>query len=207
MKLYRTLLSVILLVASLRPTRAQTYAPPPSRPPDAAQLGTLDERIARLGDRIASLRRQTCATRTWRMSRSTIRPPSGSCGTNKFARPRPALDIRRPRSGHAAAQQLAQGEAPWYQRAGQAVVHGYRSRIDGSVQPYAVTFPADYGKSRSKKWPIDVVLHTRDASLTEIKFLHQHAGEVKCQRSKLRAARHLRSRQQRLSLGGRDGFP
>src|SRR6185437_7146750 len=49
-------------------------------------------------------------------------------------------------------------ETPWYQRTGSAVVHGYRSSIDGSVQPYAVTFPADYGKE-IKKWRVEVVLH------------------------------------------------
>jgi predicted esterase len=57
------------------------------------------------------------------------------------------------------------------------VVRAYRSRIDGSVQPYAVTWPKDYGKDPRKKWRLDVVLHGRDASLTEVKFLHQHAGD------------------------------
>jgi len=50
--------------------------------------------------------------------------------------------------------------------------------VDGSVQPYAVTFPAAYGKDRAKKWRVDVVLHGRDASLTEAKFLHQHDGQA-----------------------------
>src|SRR5207302_4196848 len=52
----------------------------------------------------------------------------------------------------------------------------YRSRIDGSVQPYAVSYPADYGRDRIKKWRLDVVLHGRDTGLTEVKFLHEHAG-------------------------------
>ncbi len=41
------------------------------------------------------------------------------------------------------------------------------------MQPYTVTFPADYGKDARKRWRVDVVLHGRDASLTEVKFLRQ----------------------------------
>ena len=76
------------------------------------------------------------------------------------------------------ASQVAQGEVPWLQQAGYSVVRAYRSRVDGSVQPYAVTFPAAYGRDRSKKWRVDVVLHGRDPSLTEVKFLHQHNGQA-----------------------------
>src|SRR5439155_3651075 len=54
----------------------------------------------------------------------------------------------------------------------------YRSKIDGSVQPYAVTLPADYGKDRNTAWRLDVVLHGRDAGLTEVKFLYQHHDKV-----------------------------
>jgi predicted esterase len=74
------------------------------------------------------------------------------------------------------AGQLAEGETPWWKRTGTSVVHGYRSRVDGSVQPYAVTYPADFGKDPEKKWRVDVVLHGRDASLTEVKFIHQHSS-------------------------------
>ncbi|HEY7424121.1 MAG TPA: hypothetical protein VH682_07785, partial [Gemmataceae bacterium] len=74
------------------------------------------------------------------------------------------------------AGQTSEAEMPWYQQTGSTVVHGYRSQIDGSVQPYAVTLPADYGKD-TKKWRIEVVLHGRDNSLTEVKFLHQHNGD------------------------------
>jgi predicted esterase len=56
------------------------------------------------------------------------------------------------------------------------VVHAYRSQLDGSLQPYAVTFPAAYGKDARRRWRLDVVLHGRDASLTELSFLHRHQG-------------------------------
>jgi hypothetical protein len=72
---------------------------------------------------------------------------------------------------------LASGDTPWLFTSGQTVARGYRSRIDGTVQPFAVTYPIDFGKDAKKQWRIDVELHGRDNSLTEVKFLHAHNGE------------------------------
>ncbi len=71
---------------------------------------------------------------------------------------------------------LKQDGGSWFQRTGSAVIHGYRSQIDRSVQPYAVTFPAEYGKE-AKKWRLEVVLHGRDNRLTEVSFLHKFNGD------------------------------
>jgi predicted esterase len=54
---------------------------------------------------------------------------------------------------------------------GRSLACGYRSKIDDSVQPYVVTFPLNYGKDPKKKWRLDIVLHGRDNSLTEVKML------------------------------------
>ncbi|MBI3409758.1 MAG: hypothetical protein HY040_15565 [Planctomycetes bacterium] len=72
---------------------------------------------------------------------------------------------------------LSGGEMPWSGATGFPVIRAYRSRIDGSVQPYAVTLPASYGKEPTRKWRIDVVLHGRDTTLTEVKFLHRFNGD------------------------------
>src|SRR5262249_49790385 len=69
------------------------------------------------------------------------------------------------------------GESAWLDQTGQAVVRGYRSRIDDSVQPYSVTLPRDYGKDPKVKWRLDVVLHGRNNALSEMTFLHQHLGD------------------------------
>jgi len=73
------------------------------------------------------------------------------------------------------AKQAARGDAPWQRQAGQAVVRAYRSRVDGSVQPYAVTYPQGY-LDAVKPWRLDVVLHGRNANLTEVSFLKQFDG-------------------------------
>jgi predicted esterase len=76
------------------------------------------------------------------------------------------------------AADAAQGKAPWREPAGKTVSFAYRSKIDGSVQPYAVTYPLEYGKDPKKKWRLDVVLHGRDGTICEVKFLYQHNGKA-----------------------------
>ena len=78
---------------------------------------------------------------------------------------------------------LAGGDKPWLGdrldlvAGGLTVARAYRSRIDGSIQPFAVTYPVGFGKDPKKKWRIDVELHGRDNGLTEVKFLHAHRGD------------------------------
>jgi hypothetical protein len=64
-------------------------------------------------------------------------------------------------------------ELDWLNQPGKTRIRGYRSMVDGSIQPYAVTFPEDYERGAPKKWRLDVVLHGRDKALNEVKFLHQ----------------------------------
>jgi dienelactone hydrolase len=70
------------------------------------------------------------------------------------------------------AKQADNQKFEWLKSHGRTVIRGYRSAIDGSVQPFAVTMPEDY-LSAGKKWRLDVVLHGRDQKLNEVKFLHQ----------------------------------
>ena len=77
------------------------------------------------------------------------------------------------------AEQLAKGETPWTQLATRNVLRAYRSNIDGTAQPYGVTYPNDYGKDPKKKWRVDIVLHGRNASLTEVAFINSHNGKKK----------------------------
>lgn len=72
------------------------------------------------------------------------------------------------------AKQAASGKAPWRNAPGKWTVRAYRSRVDGAIQPYAVLLPHDYGKEPKRKWRLDVVLHGRDSSITEAKFIATH---------------------------------
>lgn len=80
--------------------------------------------------------------------------------------------------GLARAKQAEGGKAVWRDAPGKWVVRAYRSKVDESIQPYAVLLPADYGKDPKKKWRLDIVLHGRDGSLTEAKFIAGHQGNA-----------------------------
>ncbi|MBY0459902.1 MAG: hypothetical protein K2V38_21495, partial [Gemmataceae bacterium] len=80
--------------------------------------------------------------------------------------------------GLARAKQAEGGKPVWRDAPGKWVVRAYRSKIDGSIQPYAVLLPPDYDKQPERRWRLDIVLHGRDASLTEAKFIATHQGNA-----------------------------
>jgi dienelactone hydrolase len=172
------LLAFVFITAGLFYLLAQDYAPPASKPPDDATLKDITERSERLEQRLRSLKQRgvndgfRVDAEIYLKAAQWIKKHDEFYDKNSTAWTLDALD-----RGLLRASQLAQGETPWVNETGHAVVRAYRSRIDGSVQPYAVTFPADYGKDASRKWRIDLVLHGRDPSLTEVKFLNQHSGD------------------------------
>lgn len=69
------------------------------------------------------------------------------------------------------AKALEQGAHPWIVRKGARTSLAYLSRVDGSTQPYNVVVPENYDAGRLAR--LDVVLHGRSATLTEVSFLAQ----------------------------------
>ena len=61
------------------------------------------------------------------------------------------------------------GKQPWLEARGKPIARGYRSDIDNSIQPYSIQYPAVFDPK--KKHRLDIVLHGRDGTLTEVKFL------------------------------------
>ena len=51
-------------------------------------------------------------------------------------------------------------------------MRGYRSAVDGSVQPYGLIIPESYDGSRPVR--LDLVLHGRGATLNEVSFIAAH---------------------------------
>lgn len=68
------------------------------------------------------------------------------------------------------ARQLADGKHPWTEARGMSA-RGFTSNMDGSIQPYGVVFPEGFEPSRERRARLDVVLHGRNASLSEVRFL------------------------------------
>jgi hypothetical protein len=69
---------------------------------------------------------------------------------------------------------LARGRHPWTTTKGR-FARGYRSQVDGSVQPYALLIPESYNGSRPVR--LDVILHGRNSRLTEAWFIATHTSE------------------------------
>lgn len=59
-----------------------------------------------------------------------------------------------------------------------AVVGGFRSRIDGSVQPYAVVLPAGFDARDPRPRRLDVWLHGRGEKVSEAAFLAQRSRDT-----------------------------
>ncbi len=71
-------------------------------------------------------------------------------------------------------KELEADDKQWLNRAGMTTVYGYVSALDDSVQPFAVTLPADFDPQSRKRWPLHLVLHGRDGNLTEVSFIQRH---------------------------------
>jgi pimeloyl-ACP methyl ester carboxylesterase len=68
------------------------------------------------------------------------------------------------------ARLLREGKAPWATATG-LVVRGYRSKIDGSVQPYGLVVPESYRSDTPHRFRLDLWCHGRGEKLTELNFL------------------------------------
>ncbi len=73
-------------------------------------------------------------------------------------------------------EQLAAGSTPWRTAPGRTIV-GYVSRIDGSVQPYALSVPEGVDPKSGTRWPLHVKLHGRGGTRNEIRFVNEHHGK------------------------------
>lgn len=76
--------------------------------------------------------------------------------------------------GKARAEFLKKGEAPWTTKKG-LVVRAYRSKIDGSVQPYGLVIPETYAGGATR---LDLWCHGRGETLSELAFVDQRTKQV-----------------------------
>jgi pimeloyl-ACP methyl ester carboxylesterase len=171
------LLSTLLVVCAVA-TPLVLAQESSSLAPTHEQLKALAARTSELGKLVASIRRQGVADQ-WLSDIEIYHRAASLAAQHQEITSAQALNWAREAVGRGLlrARLAATGELPWLQMAGQTIARGHRSRIDSSLQPYAVTFPANYGSAASKRWRLDVVLHGRENALNEVKFLHQHNGD------------------------------
>ena len=99
---------------------------------------------------------------------------------NEFFKPQEAATAKSHlEEGTARAKALREGTAPWTTQTG-LVVRGYRSKLDGSVQPYGLVVPAAYQQEGAAPHRLDVWCHGRGETLSELSFIEgrrKSAGE------------------------------
>ncbi len=169
-----TLLAVLpLLTATAGRSAGQPkFDQPKTYPPDAAALKQIEAKTAELRKAVAALPKDTTTddviadVEVYAKAAEWIVRHGEWFQKDSAKHTLAVLD-----AGLERAKAAAQGKTPWRDVRGKPVARGFRSRIDGSVQPFAVTLPEGFGKG-DRKWRWDVVLHGRDQTLTEVKFIH-----------------------------------
>lgn len=168
---------LFVLAALLLAQPALTFPAPKVNPPDKATAELIAERTARLDAALKRLRQLGARDPALADVEVFHKAAVWIAKHNEYFGSQAKTTLSVLDQGLLRASQVGRGEAPWQNAAGQTVARAYRSRLDGSVQPFAVTYPHDYGAVRGKRYRIDIVLHGRTAALTEVSFLHAHRGE------------------------------
>jgi pimeloyl-ACP methyl ester carboxylesterase len=127
-------------------------------PQEAAELKDLQARYATLKD--AEDGEIFAKGAAWALEYDPLQP-------SDLALVRKALERGRSR-----AAAIADGKRPWDAKKGKLVA-GFRSAIDGSVQPFGLVVPASYDPARPIR--LDVVLHgsTRPVGMSELRFMNR----------------------------------
>src|SRR6516165_2525893 len=139
--LRRLLLPLCLL--TLTATAALSLPQPTSTPPAADVLAAINKSADLLAKKLAALRAQgvrdhlLADIEIYHKAATWIVRHDEFYQKDSAERTLAVLD-----RGHLRLSQLARGDSPWLAQTGRSVVRAYRSAVDGSLQPYAVTLPA-----------------------------------------------------------------
>lgn len=160
-----------------------------AQPPSDSEAQAIRSGLAELQKAVAGLKQQNKDARLVADVEIYAKAVEWALRHNEFYLPKPPADGSKPKTepkskypqyalnaiktGLKRAEELAAGQSSWVTQTGKSI-RGYVSRVDGSVQPYAVTLPEGAGVRTSKRWPLYVVLHGRGGDRNEIRFLEDH---------------------------------
>ncbi|MCB9952634.1 MAG: prolyl oligopeptidase family serine peptidase [Planctomycetaceae bacterium] len=165
---WKTVLSLIVGVI-VTPQFAVAQAPPEKEGQQLhSKLERLQQQVEELGEQNspAFLDAAMCATAVERVLRHA-----------EFYKPNHVTDADKVLSlGFERVGAVKNKKVTWGTTAGRHVL-AYRSRVDDSLQPYAVTLPEGYNPKAGKRWPLHVVLHGRNGTLSEVSFFASHEGK------------------------------
>lgn len=149
-----------LLLGSAVMAQPPDFPAPKTFPPDAAILKTITDKTAELRKLMTKYTSPDVAIY---LKAAEWIVKHGEWYTEKSVQQ--TLDVL-----DAGLKRAADREQSWLKVRGKPVIRGYKSSVDGSIQPFAIRYPDDYDPK--KKYRLDVILHGRDATLTEAKFIH-----------------------------------
>ncbi len=157
-------------------------AQPASAPPvSAEQTRQIGDRLDRLVEAMAALPDDAAAARWLPDVEICAKAAEWIVRHGEFSKPGDvedtfaALALGFERS--AALREDGGFDRPSWLREPGTVVLAYRSRVDGSVQPYALTLPEGIDAESSRRWPLVIKLHGRHQALNEVRFIRQHQGK------------------------------
>ncbi len=94
--------------------------------------------------------------------------------TNEFSAPEGSSAAQRLLDEGARRATALRGEpTPYWTEARGPVVRGYRSRLDGSVQPYGLVVPDTFQPAARQPYRLDFWFHGRGETLSELAFLDE----------------------------------
>lgn len=149
---------------------ARAAAPPAMQPPDEATARTIQEKTEQLGRAIDELRHQNIPD--WKLADVEVfhKAAVWAVAQQEWYKGYARYVVQALDRGIERADQLKSDSAPWLTKQG-TIFRGYRSAVDGSIQPYQIILPRNYPDAH-KQWRLDLILHGRDDTINEAKFLH-----------------------------------
>src|SRR5262249_12582905 len=149
----RLLLAPAALAVLVGLLPAQNYAPPAVTEPDDATRKEIAARVEKLEQRLAQLQKRRVTDPVLGDVAIYLKAARWITRHNEFYGDKAgAWTVDVLKDGLLRASQALEGEAPWLNVRGAGVARAYRSAVDGSLQPYAVTLPADYGSDQARTW-------------------------------------------------------
>jgi hypothetical protein len=145
-------------------------APPSERfPPSPEQAGEITRKMGQLQDSLAKLKQQGASdellveVEIFHKAAAWIGRHSEYFTKNSVPQTIALLD-----TGIARAHELEGGKSSWTTATG-PVIRAYRSRVDGSSQPYIAYVPPSYNRSHPVR--MDVYLHGTNRGMVEVQFM------------------------------------
>ena len=180
------LLALLVMMALAQSTNqpAVKIIPPPGIEVPVADRAELETNVATLEKEIAALRNDLKAKPAllalWPDVQIYANAVRYALRYNEFFKPAEIQQAKELlKQGTARAQALRAGKPDWIHQTG-LVVRGYVSQLDDSVQPYGLVVPATYQPNLPFQYRLDVWLHGRSETLSEINFIadrQKNAGQ------------------------------